>query len=460
MAYEVTMPQMGYDMTEGSINRWLVEEGAPVERGDVIASIATEKADIDIEAYASGVLKKILVQPGTTVPVGQAIAIIGEASEVVPDQVTAPEKPAAAAAEKPEASSEKLKAADGDGARPSDDGPRKPSPSQNQSPSEESSPASTPVPEWAQQLANGPAEPVPASSATIPGERVKASPLARRRARELGIELTSVRATGPGGRIRAEDVEAASRGGASAPLTRPVGAAAAKDLSDPSEPVQLSRMREAIARRMAEANSSIPHFHLTTEARMGALLQLRGELNQLGDPELPKFSVTDFVIRAMALTLQRHPSLNAAWIGSGLRQFSQSNIAVAVALPDGLVAPVLRGCETLSFSELARRAHDLAARAKSNRLHPEELSGGHTAISNLGMFGVTQFSAIITPGQGSVLAVGEVREVPVVVAGELAPGHQMAMTLAIDHRVTDGAQGAEALAFLRWCLEHPTACLV
>jgi len=459
MAYEVTMPQMGYDMTEGSINRWLVEEGAPVERGDVIASIATEKADIDIEAYASGVLKKILVQPGTKVPVGQAIAIIGEPSEVIPDQGTAPEKPAPA--EAPQASSEKPKAADGDGARPSEDRPKKPTPSQIPSPSEQSSPATTtPVPEWAQQLAGGPAEPVPAGPAAAPGGRVKASPLARRRARELGIELTAVRATGPDGRIRAEDVEAASRGGVSAPQTRPAGAAAALDLSDPSEPVQLSRMREALARRMAEANSSIPHFHLTTEAGVGALLQLRGELNQLGDPELPRFSVTDFVIRAMALTLQRHPGLNAAWIGSGLRQFSQSNMALAVALPDGLVAPVLRGCETLSFSELARRAHDLAARAKSNRLHPEELSGAHTAISNLGMFGVTQFSAIITPGQGSVLAVGEVREVPVVVAGQVVPSHQMAMTLAIDHRVTDGAQGAEALAFLRWCLEHPTACLV
>jgi pyruvate dehydrogenase E2 component (dihydrolipoamide acetyltransferase) len=454
MAYEVTMPQMGYDMTEGSINRWLVEEGAPVERGDVIASIATEKADIDIEAYASGVLKKILVQPGAKVPVGQPIAIIGEPDEAIPDRTTAPEKPAAeeGPADKPKDN--------GDGARRSEARAKKPVPSQTPSTSEELSEAPTPVPEWAQQLGGGPAEPVPAGPAAAPGGRVKASPLARRRARELGIELSAIRATGPDGRIRAEDVEAASRGGVSAPLARPVGAAAAMDLSDPSEPVQLSRMREAIARRMAESNSSIPHFHLTTEARMGPLLQLRVELNQLGDADLPKFSVTDFVIRAMALTLQRHPNLNAAWIGSGLRRFSQSNIALAVALPDGLVAPVLRGCEGLSFSELARRAHDLAARAKSNRLHPEELSGAHTAISNLGMFGVTQFSAIITPGQGSVLAVGEVREVAVVEAGQLVPGHQMAMTLSIDHRVTDGAEGAEALAFLRWCLEHPSACLV
>jgi pyruvate dehydrogenase E2 component (dihydrolipoamide acetyltransferase) len=276
----------------------------------------------------------------------------------------------------------------------------------------------------------------------------------------LGIQLESVHPTGPEGRIKAEDVEAALRGEVSAPVARPAGAAQPVDPGDPSEPVHLSRMREAIARRMAESNSTIPHFHLTTEARMEALLQLRQELNQLGDSELPKFSVTDFIVRAMALTLQRHPSLNAAWIGQGLRRFSQSNIALAVALPDGLVAPVLRGCETLTFAELARRAHDLAARAKTGRMRPEELSGGHTAISNLGMFGVSQFAAIITPGQGSVLAVGEVREVPVVVDGALVPGHQLAMTLAIDHRVTDGAEAAEALAYLRWLLEHPTACLV
>jgi pyruvate dehydrogenase E2 component (dihydrolipoamide acetyltransferase) len=458
MAYEVTMPQMGYDMTEGSINRWLVEEGAPVERGDVIASIATEKADIDIEAYASGVLKKILVQPGVKVPVGQPIAIIGEPDEAIPDRATAPEKPAVERA--PEPSGEQPKADNGDGAGRDANGAKTHAPSQTPSTSDESSEATTPVPAWAQQLAGGTSESLTPGPAAAPGGRVKASPLARRRARELGIELSAIQATGPDGRIRAEDVESASRGGVTAPLPRPVGTAAAVDLSDPSEPVQLSRMREAIARRMTESNSSIPHFHLTTEARMGALLQLRAELNQLGEADLPKFSVTDFVIRAMALALQRHPNLNAAWIGTGLRRFSQSNIALAVALPDGLVAPVLRGCENLGFSDLTRRAHDLAARAKSNRLHPEELSGAHTAISNLGMFGVTQFSAIITPGQGSVLAIGEVREVPVVEAGQLVPGHQMAMTLAIDHRVTDGAEGAEALAFLRWCLEHPTACLV
>ncbi|MGC1908821.1 MAG: dihydrolipoamide acetyltransferase family protein [Candidatus Dormiibacterota bacterium] len=446
------MPQMGYDMTEGSINRWLVEEGASVERGDVIASIATEKADIDIEAYASGVLRKILVQPGSKVPVGQAIAIIAHPAEEVSetpafDSPSSDEAPRAT--EKPPAGEDKA-------AKPikSKDVPAK------AGSHEQAAAESTPVPDWAQQLTGHAQEPVPAARSAATGGRVKASPLARRRARELGIQLESVLATGPDGRIKAEDVEAASRGGLIAPAAQPVGVALPIDPGDPSEPLDLSRMREAIARRMAESNSTIPHFHLTTEARMGALLGLRQEMNQLGDLEPPKFSVTDFIVRAMSLTLQRHPSLNAAWVGQGVRRFSQSNIALAVALPDGLVAPVLRGCEALTFAALSRQTHDLAARAKTGKLRPEELSGGHTAISNLGMFGVTQFSAIITPGQGSVLAVGEVRAVPVVVDGQLAPGHQMAMTLAIDHRVTDGAQGAEALATLRWLLEHPTACLV
>ncbi|HUY56061.1 MAG TPA: dihydrolipoamide acetyltransferase family protein [Candidatus Nanopelagicaceae bacterium] len=453
MAYQVTMPQMGYDMTEGSINRWLVEEGATVERGDVIASIATEKADIDIEAYASGVLRKILVQPGSKVPVGQAIAIISDPAEEVSETPPAADSPPPGGAPRATGTppSDEDKAGRPDRTR---EGKVK------AEPQDQTSAETTPVPDWAQQLTGHSQEPVPAARSVAAGGRVKASPLARRRARELGIQLESVRATGPEGRIKAEDVEAASRGGVSAPASRPVGVAQPIDPGDPSEPLNLSRMREAIARRMAESNSTIPHFHLTTEVQMGALLALRLELNQLGDAELPKFSVTDFIVRAMALTLQRHPSLNAAWVGQGVRRFSQSNIALAVAVPDGLVAPVLRGCEALTFAALSHQTHDLAARAKTGKLRPEELSGGHTAISNLGMFGVTQFSAIITPGQGSVLAVGEVRQVPVVVDGQLAPGHQMVMTLAIDHRVTDGAQGAEALAYLRWLLEHPTSCLV
>ncbi|MGH7611975.1 MAG: dihydrolipoamide acetyltransferase family protein [Candidatus Dormibacteria bacterium] len=433
MAYRVTMPQMGYDMTEGSINRWLVEEGAKVERGDVIASIATEKADIDIEAYASGVLRRILVQPGSKIPVGQAIAIIAEPEEEIGEP--AAELPAAPAA----------------GPTPEPESP--PSPAEPE-PAETGRPPTTPVPDWAKSI-NAGARTEVTIAPSPPGQRLKASPLARRRARELGVPLETVSASGPQGRIRVEDVELAWQGRGTAGAAVAAGPAA-----DLGQAVPLTRMREAIARRMAEAKATIPHFYLSTEVDMAALLQLRSELNQLGQPDQPRLSLTDFLIRAVALTLQRHPQLNAAWVEGGMRRFQASNIALAVALPDGLVAPVLRSCEQLGMAELARRAHDLAARAKSNQLRPEELSSGHIAISNLGMFGVSQFAAIITPGQGSALAVGEVREVPVVEGGELRVGRRLTLTLAIDHRVCDGAQGAEALAYLRWLLEHPTACLL
>ncbi|MGH7639298.1 MAG: dihydrolipoamide acetyltransferase family protein, partial [Candidatus Dormibacteria bacterium] len=292
------------------------------------------------------------------------------------------------------------------------------------------------------------------------GSRVKASPLARRRARELGVELAALHASGPGGRIRAEDVEAATRQGTARSPARAAGPGPVPDAEDPGRPLELTRMREAIARRMAESNSTIPHFHLSTEVDMGDLLQLRGQLNELGEAGLPRFSVTDFLVRALALTLQQHRELNAAWMGQGVRQFNQSNIALAVALPGGLVAPVLRACESRSFSELARRTHDLVARAKEGKLRPEELSGGHAAISNLGMFGVSRFNAIISPGHGSVLAVGEVRPEAVVREGQLTVGRRMSLTLGIDHRVTDGAVAAEALAYLRWLLEHPSRCLL
>ncbi len=460
MAYRVTMPQMGYDMTEGTINRWLVEEGAQVERGDVIASIATEKADIDIEAYASGVMRKILAQPGARVPVGGEIAIIAEPDEDI-GQIDSSPGPApsevAPAADEPEVAPaadqpEVAPAADQPKAAPTADEPKA-------APAGPAPQASEPVPlpDWTHHLGSGGAGPDEGAG----GGRVKASPLARRRARELGIDISRVRGNGPQGRVTAEDVEAVARsGGVAVVASAPAGSMAVADPTDPSQAVKVSRMREAIARRMSEANSTIPHFYLSTRVDMDRLVRLRQELNELGDPGVPRFSVTDFIVRAMALTLQRYPQLNAAFVGGELRQFFSSNIALAVAVPDGLVAPTLRACESLSFAELARRAHDLAQRAKANRLRPEEMAGAHTAISNLGMFGVSQFAAIVTPGQGSVLAVGEVSEQPVVRDGELAIGRVMEMTLSIDHRVTDGAQGAEALGYLRWCLEHPAACLI
>jgi pyruvate dehydrogenase E2 component (dihydrolipoamide acetyltransferase) len=454
MAHEVTMPQMGYDMTEGTINEWRIKEGDPVARGDAIASIATDKADIDIEAYADGVLRRIVVGPGQTVPVGTVIAWIGEPGEDIPDAGT-PEPAAAAApaapAAPPAADVSQPKAGDAAGAAGA------PSPP-------EPAPAVAPPSEDAAPAGNG---------------RLKASPYARKRAAELGIDLAGVRGSGPGGRIVAQDVERAVDAAAKAPTpTPPAPAAAVREPAvtaptapggvpspgvpagdDPYTDSEPSRLRRALARAMVEAKTTVPHFYLTVDVDVEPLLRLRAEINGLG-PETPRFSVTDLLVRACALTLQSHPQLNASWIDGRMRRYQRSNISVAVALSDGLIAPTLRNVDQMSMRELASRLHDLVDRAKSNRLHQEELSGGHMALSNLGMFGIDEFAAIITPPQSSVLAVGAVRDEAVVVDGAVRPGKRMRLTLAVDHRVTDGAQGAEALDRIKWLLEHPAALLV
>lgn len=505
MAHEVTMPQMGYDMTEGTINEWRVSEGDQVSRGDVLASIATDKADIDIEAYADGVLRKIVVQPGQTVPVGTVIAWIGEADEEIADAGggDGQQKPAERAAEEgagePERAAAQSRAESPSGAaagQPTEDrgtaGGVAPA-------DEKEEGAPPPKAEQEDQQAGGElavpeqrrtAEPPPEADGAPSGNgRVKASPYARKRAAELGVDLAGVHGSGPGGRIVAQDVEraleasaerkpagkeaqaeaqpakpSAAKAGAAepaAPQREPARAGAAQVSADddPYSEAEPSRLRRALARAMVEAKTTVPHFYLTVDVDAEPLLRLRAEVNELG-PETPKLSVTDLLVRACALTLQSHPQLNASWIDGKVRRYERSNVAVAVALADGLIAPTLRNLDGMSMRELAERLHDLISRTKSNRLRQEELSGGHMAVSNLGMFGIEEFAAIITPPQSSVLAVGGVRDTPVVVDGVVKPGKRMRMTLAVDHRVTDGAQGAEALARIRWLLEHPAALLV
>jgi len=525
MAHEVTMPQMGYDMTEGTINEWRVNEGDQVSRGDVIASIATDKADIDIEAYADGVLRKIVVQPGQTVAVGTVIAWIGDADEEVPDaggggeqkEEAAPrqesrtaarrERGAAVADEEEGAGEPEQAAAQSRGESPSGASAGQPTEDRGTAggvapAGEKEESAHQPKAKQDDQQAGGElavpeqrhtAEPSPPEADDGPSGngRVKASPYARKRAAELGVDLGGIRGSGPGGRIVAQDVEraleasaqrkpagkepedeqAAAKPAAKAGEESPPKPAAAQGEpakagapqvsagDDPYSEEEPSRLRRALARAMVEAKTTVPHFYLTVDVDAEPLLRLRAEVNELG-PETPKLSVTDLLVRACALTLQSHPQLNASWIDGTVRRYERSNVAVAVALADGLIAPTLRNVDGMSMRELAERLHDLVARTKSNRLRQEELSGGHMAVSNLGMFGIEEFAAIITPPQSSVLAVGGVRDTPVVVDGAVRPGKRMRMTLAVDHRVTDGAQGAEALARIRWLLEHPAALLV
>lgn len=456
MAHEVTMPQMGYDMTEGTINEWRVKEGDTVSRGDAIASIATDKADIDIEAYADGVLRKIVVGPGQTVPVGTVIAWIGDAGEEIPDAGAAP-----AAAGSRTASSGAAPAA----AESVESAKTAPPPGAAEA-AGTGGELAVPTPPSAPPSPS--AEPAVAEAPSGNG-RVKASPYARKRAAELGVDLAVVRGSGPGGRIVAQDVERASSEVATplqpaatvAPEERreaPVLAEVSAE-DDPYTDTEPSRLRRALARSMVEAKTTVPHFYLTVDVDAEPLLRLRAEVNGLG-PESPKLSVTDLLVRACAMTLQSHPQLNASWVDGRMRRYERSNVSVAVALRDGLIAPTLRNVDRMSMRELAEKLHDLVDRAKSNRLRQEELSGGHMALSNLGMFGIEDFAAIITPPQSSVLAVGGVRDEAVIVDGMVKPGKRMRMTMAIDHRVTDGAQGAEALGRIRWLLEHPAALLV
>jgi pyruvate dehydrogenase E2 component (dihydrolipoamide acetyltransferase) len=511
MAHEVTMPQMGYDMTEGTINEWRVKEGDPVSRGDTIASIATDKADIDIEAYADGVLRKIVVQPGQTVAVGTVIAWIGDADEDVPESAEPGKAAAASRAESPSGAAAGQLTEDrgtGGGVAPAEEKQESAPPPPKDEAGDGGGTAAKSGGELAVPEQGSAAAPaIEGDVDTAPGGngRVKASPYARKRAAELGVDLAGVRGSGPGGRIVAQDVEKALEAGAkpakdkaeaqeqpepraeqpkaesdaeqpeseaappekSAAKPQQAAAAAAKAPQpapvsagdDPYSDTEPSRLRRALARAMVEAKTTVPHFYLTVDVDAEPLLRLRAEVNQLG-PESPKLSVTDLIVRACAMTLQSHPQLNAAWIDGTMRRFERSNVSVAVALSDGLIAPTLRNLDGISMRELAERLHDLVARAKSNRLRQEELSGGHMAVSNLGMFGIEEFAAIITPPQSAVLAVGAVRDTPVVVDGAVKPGKRMRMTLAVDHRVTDGAQGAEALDRVKWLLEHPAALLV
>lgn len=425
----VTMPQLGFDMQEGTLVRWLKQPGDTVERGEPIAEVETDKAVIEIESFYSGVLTKLLIEEGATVPVGTPIAVIdtGEGEG---------EAEAAGA--------------------------------------EESAPAPAEAPAAAPQ----PAEPEPAEAPSAPsvqdgapaeagGGRIKASPLARRLAAEHGVDLRTLTGSGPGGRIVKADVlqavevgraAAASPAGAtaSAPAAAPA-AAAAPALED--RVVPLTRMRQTIARRMTESKQQAPHFYVTMAIDMDKALELRASLNELGDGQF-RVSVNDLVIKATAIALQKHPNMNATFEGDAIRYHGAVHLAVAVALDDGLITPVIRDAHAKSLLQIAREARELAEAARAGNLRPDQYQGGTFTVSNLGMFGVEEFSAIINPPQAAILAVSAVQEQPVVRDGQLAVGRVMRVTVSADHRVADGAQVAVFLQDLKNVLENPLRLLV
>ena len=434
----VVMPKLSEAMETGKLLRWLKQEGEPVAGGDIIAEIETDKADIELEAFGGGVLRKVLVSPGATVPVGNLIAVIADASEDIASVVGAAGSAAPA-----------------------------PSPA----------PASAAAGAVAHAASAGVGTAAPVSPAAPvgppPGTRLRASPLARKLAERAGVDLARIPGTGPGGRIIQRDVEAAvavqaatpaaavtappaAAAVAPAPIRPPVGPPIRSDLEFEDQP--LSQIRAAIARQMTQSKAPIPHFYVTSEIAMERAIALREELQAL--PGAPKVTFTDLIVRACAVTLGKHPGVNATFQGQAIRRYRAAHIGIAVALDEGLITPVLRDCDRKSVFEIATEARDLVERTRQRKLRAQELQGATFSVSNLGMFPVDEFAAIINPPEGAILAVGAIVEKPVVVGGQLAVGKRMRVTLSCDHRVMDGAMAARFLADFKAALEAPLSLLV
>src|SRR5689334_15643532 len=470
---KVVMPKLSEQMESGKIIKWLKKEGDRVQSGDILAEVETDKADVEMEAFGSGVLRKIVVTAGDKAPVGALIAVIADEREDINAVVAqaggggssataaAPSAAGPAMADRPAAVPPQPKSEDHAARTPAPSrGPESPGPRRVQE-AVAQQPAA-PRPAAQQPAVSAP----PARPTTDGGGRVKASPLARKIAAQSGVDLKLIHGSGPGGRIVRRDVEAAatapstaaqsaSAPAAAVPAFRPVAPA----VTGPEyEDVALTAMRAAIAKRMPLSKAPVPHFYVTSEVAMDRAWALREELNALEGQ--PKISVNDLIIRACAVTLLHHPGVNASFKGESIRVFHRVHMGIAVALDEGLITPVLRDAHAKSLAQIAVEARDLAERARQRKLRAQELSGATFSISNLGMFDVRDFSAIINPPEGAILAVGAVRRVPVVTEDGLGVGRRMAMTISCDHRVMDGAMGARFLQDVKRVLEEPLRLLV
>lgn len=410
-------------MTAGAVARWLKKEGDAVKQGEAIAEVDTEKATVEIQAFGSGVLQKIVVPAGQNVPVGTVIGVIGAPGEKINAPTAAP---APAVIARPE------------GAK--------------QSPSPSTEIASSQKP-----LRATLAPPARASVTPTQDGWIKASPVARNIAHTEGVNLADIAGTGPEGRIIERDVKAFLAQRTSArPATvapKPIAAPVA------GETVELTRIRQTIARRMAESKTTVPHFYVTFDIDMTNAMQLREQLNHLAKAD-EKISVNDIVVAAVARTLTQWRNFNASYQGDKLAIHAQINIAIAVAREDGLLTPVLHDVDKKSLKEIAREAKAIAERTRANKMRPEDLSGSTFTVSNLGMFGVEEFSAIINPPEAAILAVGAVRKTPVVVDDQVRIAQMMKATISVDHRVADGAQAAQMMRELKLLLENPVNLLL
>src|SRR5579872_801367 len=452
MPINILMPALSPTMEKGNLAKWLKKEGDKVKSGDVIAEIETDKATMEVEAVDEGTIAKILVPEGTQdVPVNEVIAVLaGDGEDVKAAGASAGAKPAAAPPPpKPAAPAPATSAA----AAPAPQPVAAPAP-----------PSASPAPQAVSPQANGHA-------------RTFSSPLARRLAKEAGIEIGRITGTGPHGRVIARDVaEAKSGKGLKAPAAASgAGPALAPSMSDKQilalfepgsyEIVPHDGMRRTIAQRLTASIQNVPHFYLTIDCDIGKLLAAREEINASAPKDkekkpLYKLSVNDFVIKAMAIALQKIPDCNVSWTEGGMVKHRHSDIGVAVAMPGGLITPIIRKAETKSLSAISNEMKDFAARARARKLKPEEYQGGTTAVSNLGMYGIKDFTAVINPPHATILAVGTSEERPVVRGGKIEIAQMMSVTLSCDHRAIDGALGAELIGAFKTLIENPVMMMV
>jgi len=406
-------------MTEGNLARWLKNEGDSVSPGDIIAEIETDKATMEIESVDEGVLGKILIPEGTEeIAVNTPIAVLLEEGE--DDSVLATFE-AATPAPKPAAA---------------------PAPAPTPTPAASPAPAPQPV----------------AAPAASSGERVLASPLARRMAEQQGVDLAAVSGTGPNGRIIKADIESFAGG---APVGAPAGAPAITPAGEsPYDLIPVNNIRKVVARRLTESKQQVPHFYLTVDCEIDALLAVRADLNSRAKDGEFKLSINDMVIKAAAVALMQVPAANASWSDDGIKMYKQADISVAVAIDDGLITPIVRNANGKGLRSISEDMRELAAKARAGTLAPEEFQGGTFSISNLGMYGVKDFQAVINPPQGCILAVGAGEERPIVKDGALAIATVVSCTLSVDHRVVDGTVGAEFLAAFKALIEDPLGMLL
>lgn len=425
MAQKIEMPKLSDTMEEGVIAKWNVKEGDKVSAGDVIADVDTDKATMEVEVFDPGTVLKILVKEGESVPLGGIMAIIGEEGEDISDLLG------------------------GDSGEKSDKKEEKPKKEEKLSDKESTE---------EKEKSSGKEEkfdPIfgeldeKKSDDSGDGSRVKASPLARKMAEDKGISLSSVNGSGPDGRIVKKDIEDYKE-----------SASSSKSVSfteGESEDVKISQMRKIIARRLSESKFTAPHFYETIDIDMKAAVKARTQLNEMSDV---KVSFNDIVVKACAAALRRHPDVNSSWLDDKIRKHGDVNVAVAVAVDDGLMTPVLRHADKKSLSAISDETKELAALARDRKLQPEQMEGSTFTISNLGMFGIDEFTAIINPPNACILAVGAIRDVPVIENGAVVPGKRMKVTLSSDHRIVDGAKAAQFLSTLRSMIENPLTMLL